>query len=123
LPIPTILNDNYQAPRTPLEEAIVAAFSEVLGINSIGITDNFFDLGGHSILATRVVARLRQALDFEVPIKSLFLAPTAASLAELLAIEGEDRQREALVDEIVDEISLLSDDELAQLIAETEGQS
>ena len=56
------LEDTYQAPRTPTEQTIADVWAEVLQIEKVGILDNFFDLGGHSLQATRVIARLRDPL-------------------------------------------------------------
>ncbi|MEU4503562.1 amino acid adenylation domain-containing protein [Streptomyces sp. NPDC024089] len=73
------------APRTPVERAIAAAWSQVLGIEVTGVDDNFFELGGHSLLATQVTSRLRDALGVEVPVRELFAAPTVVGLAAAVA--------------------------------------
>ena len=80
-------------PRTAAEEVVAGIWSEVLGLERIGIHDNFFEIGGHSLLATQVVARLREALHWEVPLRSLFEAPTVAKLAQHLerTLLGEAR--------------------------------
>ena len=72
----------YEAPRTPLEEVIAGIWVEMLGAERIGIHDNFFTLGGHSLLGTRVIARIREALAVELPLRTLFEAPTLCELAE-----------------------------------------
>jgi amino acid adenylation domain-containing protein len=69
-------------PRTPLEETLAGIWSEILGTTEIGIHDNFFDLGGHSLRATRVLSRIRDAFGVEVPVRRLFARPTIAGLAE-----------------------------------------
>ena len=63
-------------PRTPVEELVANAYAEVLGVDRPGVDDDFFELGGNSILATRVASRLRTALRTDVPLRVLFEAPT-----------------------------------------------
>jgi amino acid adenylation domain-containing protein len=69
------------APRDPVEELLAGIWTELLGIERIGIQDDFFALGGHSLLATRVIARVRAVLGVELPVRSLFETPTVAGLA------------------------------------------
>ncbi len=71
----------FVEPRTPLEERIAAIWIEVLRIEKVGVRDGFFDLGGNSILATQVFARLRETFGFEVPMRTLFEEPTIERLA------------------------------------------
>ncbi|MBX7222933.1 MAG: amino acid adenylation domain-containing protein [Blastocatellia bacterium] len=78
------LEKPYIAPRTQLEAKITALWSSLLGVEQIGVDDNFFELGGHSLLATRVVSALRTELRQEIPLRSLFEAPTPAALARKL---------------------------------------
>jgi amino acid adenylation domain-containing protein len=74
----------FVPPRTPVEAALARIWSEVLGLDAIGIHDHFLDLGGNSLLATSVAARLRDALHVEVPLGELFEASTVAELAVLV---------------------------------------
>lgn len=72
-------------PRTDLETTIAAVWSELLRIDSVGIQDNFFDVGGHSLLMIQVHNRLREQLSRDISIIDLFARPTIASLAEFLS--------------------------------------
>ena len=79
------------AARTPVEEILVAIWTQILHLSEIGIHDNFFELGGHSLLATQVVARVRQALQVELPLRALFEAPTVAELAQHIAAAYQEQ--------------------------------
>jgi aspartate racemase len=75
----------FVAPRIPLEERLARIWGEVLKLEKVGIHDNFFDLGGQSLLATQVISRIRTALDAEVPLRVMFDAPTIAELAVVIS--------------------------------------
>ena len=86
----------YVAPRPGMEERLAEIWRDVLGAERIGAHDDFFDLGGQSILATRLVARLRVELGVEVPVAMLVQAPTVEAMARALA-SGENAVRPPLV--------------------------
>lgn len=77
----------YVEPANELEAAVAEIFREVLELERIGVTSNFFDLGGQSLLATRVVSRLRSTLDREVSVRTIFDCPTVRQLARTLSDE------------------------------------
>ncbi|HEY3581938.1 MAG TPA: amino acid adenylation domain-containing protein, partial [Pyrinomonadaceae bacterium] len=74
----------FVAPSTHVEKILAHIWTEVLGIEQIGIHDNFFRLGGHSLRATQILTRVRATLNVEVPLRSLFQTPTIAGLAALI---------------------------------------
>jgi acyl carrier protein len=78
----------FLPPRTPLEERVVQIWTEVLRTDRIGVRDNFFDLGGHSILAMRIVSRIEEALGARLPLAAVFDRPTVAEMALLIVESG-----------------------------------
>ncbi|HYO56875.1 amino acid adenylation domain-containing protein, partial [Archangium sp.] len=82
--------ESYVAPRNPNEELLAGIWAELLSVKKVGAHDNFFDLGGNSLLAMQVLSRLRDTLHVELPVRSLFREPTVAGLARSIesALEG-----------------------------------
>jgi amino acid adenylation domain-containing protein len=76
------LSEIFVTPRTMTEQVIADIWSEVFDVEPIGVHDNFFELGLHSLLAMQVISRLRDAFDVHLPLRALFENPTIASLAE-----------------------------------------
>ncbi|MGR9012021.1 MAG: amino acid adenylation domain-containing protein [Gammaproteobacteria bacterium] len=86
------------APRNEKEQALLAIWQQVLGIEHIGVTNDFFRLGGHSLKATQIVSLMRKQLGLEVPLKLIFEAPTIALLAEKIqGLEKVDKTTPKLV--------------------------
>ncbi|WP_432279952.1 amino acid adenylation domain-containing protein [Nocardia cyriacigeorgica] len=85
LPEPEFEAREFRAPSTPVEEAVAGVFAEVLRAEQVGADDDFFALGGNSLLATQVAARLGAVLDARIPVRALFEASTVAGLAANLA--------------------------------------
>jgi acyl carrier protein len=77
----TLRDDPFLAPRTPVEARVAGIVAALLGLEHVGVDDNFFLLGGHSLLGTQLITRLRDAFDVELTLRSLFEAPTVAKLA------------------------------------------
>ncbi len=100
---PTVSSAAYVGPRTPVEETLVSIWSGVLAVDAVGIHDNFFQLGGDSILAAQVINRVRETLQVELPFLVFFQQPTVANMA----VKITQMQAEGV-----------NPDELAQLLAE-----
>ncbi|WUD57928.1 amino acid adenylation domain-containing protein [Nocardia sp. NBC_00511] len=97
LPVPELEARAFRAPATPVEQAVAEVFAEVLGTERIGADDDFFELGGNSLSAVRVTARLGELLDARVPVRVLFDTSTVAELAVALETVGGGRRRVPLV--------------------------
>ena len=76
------VGEEYEAPRTPIEEVMAGLWAEALGREKVGISSDFFKLGGHSLLATQLVAQMSEIFGVELPIVVLFAHPTVAALAD-----------------------------------------
>jgi amino acid adenylation domain-containing protein len=110
-----LLEVEYVAPEPPLEEVLAAIWGDVLGLDRIGATDDFFDLGGHSLLVTQVVSRVRDLFRVEFPIRAFLAAGTVRVLAEQLreasAAAGRDAEKTA---QLVLQVVALSETEVAE---------
>ncbi|WP_308194913.1 amino acid adenylation domain-containing protein [Micromonospora sp. R77] len=85
LPVPAATTSGYLAPRDEAEAQLAELWAEVLGVPAVGVEDDFFALGGHSLVAARLVARVRAATGRELPVRVLFEQPTVAQVARFLA--------------------------------------
>ena len=106
------LDNLFIPPGTTTETDLSAIWSEVLGIDQLGINDNFFELGGDSLLAARLVTRVLKKLKVDLPIKTLFDAPTIAQLAEQLLLGQAKAISAETLAQILNEVDSLSDDEI-----------
>jgi surfactin family lipopeptide synthetase A len=123
------LGVEFVAPRTPMEEQLAEIWTQLLGVDQVGIYDNFFELGGHSLLATQLVSRVRETFEVELPVRSLFemsrIADLTTTISQLQLTTGRDGSRiersergEKNIEELVAELEHLSDDEVQALLAE-----
>ncbi|WP_435826223.1 amino acid adenylation domain-containing protein [Nocardia asteroides] len=100
LPAPVLGQAEFRAPATPVEQIVAGTFAQVLDLDAdtqLGLDDDFFALGGNSLLATQIAARLGAALDTDFPVRLLFEAPTVEALARRLAESAGAGARPALV--------------------------
>jgi acyl carrier protein len=109
----------YVAASNELEQRIAEIWQKLLGLEPVGIFDNFFDLGGNSLLGTQLVAQLRSAFQVEFPLRNLFENPTVAGVAEI--IEAATKERQGTVDKIAEalkKVEELSEEEAKALLDE-----
>ncbi len=97
LPEPVFEVRAFRAPRTPVEEIVAGVFAGVLGVSRIGVDDDFFELGGNSLLATQVVSRVGAALGTRVPVRIVFESPNVAALAVAVEHHTDTDSRAPLV--------------------------
>jgi oxalate---CoA ligase len=109
---PKLPRADFIAPQTPIEISLAAIWAEVLGVESIGLADNFFQLGGESIAAAQIINRVRSTWQLELPFTIFFgraiLAEMAIDIAQLQSAQIDD----ATLAELIAEIELLSDEEI-----------
>lgn len=74
--------EDYTAPRSPEEELLAGIWADILNLEKVGVNSSFFDLGGHSLMATQVISRIRDAFEVDIPLRSLFETSTIAELAQ-----------------------------------------
>jgi acyl carrier protein len=79
--------DAYVAPRNPIEQQLATMWAEVLKRDRVGVEDDFFALGGHSLLAIRVLGKISKSFKVRLPLRTLFDAPTVATLGEIVDLE------------------------------------
>jgi acyl carrier protein len=110
------LEHEFVAPRNPVEEMIAELWAKTIGIEKVGIYDNFFDLGGHSLMATQIISRLRNTYNVEIPLRKLFEAPTVANLALVIAEAQAAQVGEEELGQMLDELEGLSEEEVEKLL-------
>lgn len=111
------LNTPFVASRTPVEETIARIWSEVLSLDQVGVHDNFFDLGGHSLAATRVVSQVIKNFQLEMPLQVLFQAPTVAAMSAVITEHQGKKLGEKKLNRILTELESLTDEEAKRLLA------
>jgi acyl carrier protein len=97
------LPTSFLAPRTPIEAQMSEIWSEVLGLERIGIKDNFFELGGHSLLATQVISRSRDLFSVELSLQNLLEYPTIANLAQIIELLAVAQQGQPAITETLED--------------------
>ena len=111
------LNSTYAPPATTTEEQLTSIWSEVLSVDQVGIHDNFFDLGGHSLAASRVISRVIQAFQIELPIKALFDSPTITEMAVVITKNQSKQASDEDLAQMLRELEVMTEDDARKLLA------
>lgn len=106
----------YVAPRTKIEETIAGMWTELLGVERVSVNDGFFELGGDSLLISRLVAKIHTVFDVNLPLKSIFLAPTLRNIAAAVKAQRAVKNDQSYVEDFLED---LSDDQIDTLLRET----
>jgi len=111
----------FVAPRTPVEQELSQIWAKILSLEQVGIHDSFIDLGGHSLAATQVVSQVIKTFQVELPLRSLFDAPTVAEMAVVIAQNQANKAGQEELSPILTELEALSTEE-ARCLLEQEMQ-
>jgi amino acid adenylation domain-containing protein len=109
----------FVAPRTPLEMVMASLCSDVLGVERVGVYDNFFVLGGNSLSGTRLAGRIRELLEVDLPLRTLFARPTLADFCAALVSESGEGERVLATAEV---LAQLSTEEVDRILQEVRGE-
>jgi amino acid adenylation domain-containing protein len=125
LPIPAKAmaerEEDLVEPQTPVEIELAGMWKEVIGLERVGIDDHFFRIGGHSLLGTQLISRIKENFGLDVPLRVLFEAPTIAEMALIITRMEVERGDQEEIMGLMDEIGSLSDSDLDEMLkAETQ---
>ncbi|MDH3604742.1 MAG: non-ribosomal peptide synthetase, partial [Candidatus Tectomicrobia bacterium] len=112
------LQTAYAPPRTPTEARLAELWTEVLGLDTVGIHDPFLELGGHSLLAGQLIARVVDVFGVDIPLPNLLQAPTVADMAVLITQRQAEQVAEDELEALLAEVEALAEDDSASTSAE-----
>jgi FkbH-like protein len=112
----------YTAPSTPVEEMLADIWTSILNLDRVGTKDNFFKIGGHSLLGTLLISRIRDNFQVELPLLVLFERPTIAGLAEVIEQELIKQVDSGLMAEMMEGLDQLTDEEVKALLTDETSQ-
>ncbi len=102
------------------ERELIGIWEDVLDVNPIGVHDNFFDLGGHSLTASQIVSRVFQRFQLQIPLQELFQSATVADMAAVLAEHPQRRLNKEELNDILHELESMSDQDAQRLVRESQ---
>ncbi|NOS75462.1 MAG: amino acid adenylation domain-containing protein [Methyloglobulus sp.] len=119
LPVPNIaaqLDYRYVAPSNSLEAQIAELWADLLGIEQIGVYDNFFDLGGHSLSAVQIIKRMQEFHGIDLSVSDLFYAPTVSDMSHLITLRKFTQREADEVDAVYKDLARLPKEQALQLL-------
>lgn len=111
--------DSLVPPSNPTEQTLVQIWADTLKLDHVGINDNFFDLGGHSLNASQIVSRVFQHFRVQIPIQALYESPTVAEMAAVIKEHKGDNLTVKELEQILTEVESLSEDEVQKRVSES----
>ncbi|MGB3206652.1 MAG: amino acid adenylation domain-containing protein, partial [Crinalium sp.] len=121
LPIPNSfqeIDEQIVSPRTDVEKVVADLWCEILGIEQVGIYENFFDLGGDSLRVTQLIVKVREVFQVELPLRDFFEQPTIAGQVTNILKDSIQRLKVEQTAELIMSITELSDEEIEKMLAE-----
>ena len=112
------LEAKFVAPETVVEKLLAKIWTEVLSIDQVGVNDNFFDLGGHSLTATRVISQVITQFRLVLPLQSLFQSPTVAEMAAIITQNQAKQASDAELARMLREVEAMTEDEAQRRVDE-----
>jgi acyl carrier protein len=106
----------YVAPRNVIEEAVAGIWKEILGVQQVSIHDNFFNVGGHSILAMRLLSRLRETFRVQLSVRNFFGLATVAEISQALVANETKPGRTEKIARLLGKVADMSPEELARIM-------
>jgi acyl carrier protein len=91
-----VRHHEYVPPVTAVEESLAGIYAQVLELERVSRTDNFFEIGGHSLMATQVLSRIREVFQVELPLRSIFETPSVAGLGEAIEAAVRDKTQQSI---------------------------
>jgi acyl carrier protein len=118
-----LIDGSFVPPRNPVEQELAAIWADVLGLDQIGVHDNFFKLGGNSVLGIQVMSRLSEIFDVELSLRALFEVPTVASLAMSIIKARAEQLDGCEVEQLLTELGQLPETDLELMDADGTGSA
>jgi acyl carrier protein len=112
------LSTAYALPTDEIEKTLASIWEKVLDVRPVGIHDNFFDLGGHSLSATQVISQVIKQFQLELPLQSLFQSPTVAKMAAVITQNQVKRASEAELPQMLREVEAMTEEEAQRRLDE-----